>query len=283
MDHTFPDLIDIIKYIILDHKLSIILIVVAISIELIARLVRSKIKNRIFARYDSSTDRENSEYYLEYYRKIQLVDLVRVVSIILLFMMIFIINTGVDLNFFAVATGAIIITFKDFLLSIIAFFFVTPQYPIGLTVKVGGIQWQIIFIRMLTVGLIGKDANGENTGELFTIPSHKFITEIVEKEDLRSGSIIRDEIEIPYNKRDFTVGFDEFIRVLRPFLQETFPVKNMKNTGNYQSYIGHKYKIDYHYNNEKYIGIRIRFIGTSEQNARHKEEIITFVDKYMRS
>lgn len=283
MDYTFSDLIGIIKYIILDHKLSIILIIIAITIEVVARSVRDKIKKRIFSQYDTSVDRGNSEYYLEYYRKIQFVDLIRVISIVVILVMFFVLNTGLDINFFAVATGAIIITFKDFILSIIAFFFVTPQYPIGLTVKVGGVQGQIIFIRMLSVGLIGKDENGENTGELFTIPSHKFFTETVEKEDLRSGSIVRDEIEIPYNKKNFTLNFRDFMAVLRPFLQTTFPVKNTKNAGNYQSYIGHKYKLDYRYQDEKCTLIRIRFIGKPEQNINYKEQIISFVDQYTKA
>ena len=282
MDSHFSNIVTSIQDAIANHSFTIILIVVALFVELIARIAKTKTKNHIFARYDSSIDPKNSEYYLEYYRKIQVVDLIRVLWLVSVLIIIFIINTNVDLSFFAVAAGAIIITFKDFIFSVIAFFFVTPHYPIGLTVRVGGVQWQIIFIRMLNVGLLGKDENGENTGELFTIPSHKFITEIVEKEDLRSGSIMRDGMSIAYNKENFTLNFQEFMAVLRPFLDSVFPMKNAKNVGNYQSYIGRRYKIDFDCEDEKYTLIKIRFVGHNDDNVHNKEKILIFVDQFLK-
>lgn len=251
---------------------------IGILIEIASRLIKSRMKKTMFEKYGNSTDQKHSEYYLAYYQRIQVIDVIRAVSIVAILFVILTFKSGNNFGFLAVGLGALIITFKDFILSIIAFFFVTPQYPIGLTVKVGGVQGQIIFIRAFHVGLLGKDGNGENTGELFTIPNHKFITEIVEKEDLRSGSIVRDEIKIPFSKKDFTLPFEEFMKNLRVFLDETFPMKNTKNVGNYQSYIGHKYKIDFSYLDDKCVTIEIRFVGKPEHNIKNKEKIIGFVD-----
>lgn len=133
---------------------------------------------------------------------------------------------------------------------------------------------------MLSVGIMGKDENGENTGELFVVPNYKFLTEIIAKEDLRSESIMKDSFDIYYHHGDFTIGFEDFLKELRKFLQSTLPVNNMKNVGNYQSYVGHKYKLDFHAPNEK--SICIRFIGKTKENALYKEKIIGFIDQYQK-
>lgn len=243
--------------------------------------MKKKNKNIIITRYGESTDQENNEFYLQYYQKNQIIDFLRVVAGIVIVFFLFIVNTDIGFGFFAVATGAFVIAFRDFIISMVAFFFVTPQYPIGITIKVDGVQGQIVFIRMLSVGILGKDSRGENTGELFIVPNNKFITGTVEKEDLRSGSIIREEVMIPYSVATFSVPFEEFLADLRAFLKETFPVKNTNNVGNYLSYIGHRYKIAFSFHEDKYLAITVRFVGKAAENAMKKEKIVTFASKYM--
>ena len=264
------------------QKSSLILIAIALTIEIITRRMKSKNKNMILSEYEESTDQENNEFYLQYYQKNQIIDFLRVISSMFLVMMLFVMHTDINLGFFAVAAGAMIMAFKDFILSLLAFFFVTPSYPIGMTVRVGGVQGQIIFIRMLSVGILGKDNRGENSGELFVVPSHKFITDVVHKQALRTGSIFKDSIEIPYAPERFSVDFETFLRELRVFLQTTFPVKKASDVGNFPSYTGHKYKLNCSYHDDQYVAVQIRFIGTIKQNIRYKEQIITFADKYFR-
>lgn len=264
------------------HQNSLIIIIGAIAIEAVARHIKAKNKKIILAKHGSHTEQENDEFYLQYYQKNQIIDFIRVITTIVLIISLFIINTDIGLSFFAVAAGAFVIAFRDFILAVIAFFFVTPQYPIGLTVKVAGVQGQIIFIRMLSVGILGKDEKGENTGELFIVPSHKFMTDIVEKEDLRSTSIFREEVVIPYSPQRFTIDFEDFMKKLRQFLDTNFPVKKREYVGNYLSYAWHRYKIDFFFHDEKYLGIKLSFVGKMNENRAQKEGIMTFVSQHMK-
>lgn len=268
--------------ILFEYKTSFILIVIALIIESTARFIKNKNKKWVLTKYGESIDQENNEYYLQYYQKNQIIDFIRVITALILIGSLFAVNTDVGLGFFAVATGAFVMAFKDFLLSIIAFFFVTPGFHIGTTVKVAWVQGQIIFIRMLAVWILGRDDHGENTWELFLVPSNKFITDVVEKEDLRTSSILRDKLIIPYHPESFTIGFEEFLSVLRPFLQEIFPVRNANNIWNFPSYTGHRYKMDFDYHDEKYIAVTVYFIGKISENKNRKEKIIGFVDSYMK-
>lgn len=263
----------------LTHKSSIIVILIAIIIEITAKTLKNKNKKIILEKYGESVDQENGEFYLQYYKKNQALDFTRVITMILMIMSLIIINTDINWGFFSVATGAVIIAFKDFILSVIAFFFVTPSFPIGTTVRIGNMQGQIIFIRMLSVGILGKDKRGEASGELFLIPSHKFITDVVQKEELHSNSIFKDFIEIPYVPEKFDKNFEEFLASLREFLQNIFPVRNANNVGNFNTYIGHRYKLNFYFHDDDYWAVQVRFVGTAKQIARHKEQIMLFVDK----
>jgi len=264
------------------HQASLTIIGLGLAIELLARYFKTKNKKIILDQYGESDNQENDEFYLQYYQKNQILDFVRVISTMLCIFALFVINTTVGLGFFSVAVGAFVMAFKDYILSILAFFFVTPSYPIGLTVRVGGVQGQIIFIRMLSVGIMGKNDRGENTGELFIVPSHKFLSDVVAKEELRPESIFQDQIEIPYNPDKFRVTFSEFLDELRIFLKSNFVVKTTNNVGNFISYTGHKYKLDFYFHEDKYAAILVKFVGKRRENQEKKEMIMRFVDQYMK-
>lgn len=134
------------------------------------------------------------------------------------------------------------------------------NYRIGDTLGIGDVQGQIIYIRMFSVGVLGKDNDGDNTGRAFIIPSHKFITESIRKEDLHSNSIRKELLRIPYKTESFSVTFDEFIHLLEEFLIKNLPTLSKKNCGNYQTYIGYKYKMDIDYLEEKCIIITIGLV-----------------------
>ncbi len=123
----------IIRFFQAEHLL-IFCVILFLVIEFISRKIRKKLKRTIFAQYDNSTDPKHAEYYLEYYRKSQIIDIVRVLSFITLIGVMISDRTTTGANIFVVATGALIITFRDFLMSIIAFFAVLPQYQIGNTI-----------------------------------------------------------------------------------------------------------------------------------------------------
>lgn len=128
------------------------------------------------------------------------------------------------------------------------------------------------------MGIIGKDNDGDNTGKLFVIPTYKFITEIIRREDLHVSSIRKELLRIPFQTEKFTVNFSEFLDELKKILDEILPVMQRKNAGNYQTYIGHRYKMDIDYLDEKCIIISIGMVGKWENNVKNKEKIVKFVE-----
>lgn len=255
---------------------------IGLIIEVISRAVKSRMKRSIFSQYDNSTDQKHAEYYLNYYRKIQVIDVVRALSVIAILFVIMTFKNGGSFSFLAVGIGALIITLKDFILSILAFFFVLRQYHIGDTIGVGDIQGQIIYIRIFSIGILGKDNDGDSTGRMFVIPGHKLITESIRKEDLHANSIRKELIKIPYKTRDFTFEFQDFMGSLEKYLWEILPTLSKKNCGNFQTYIGHKYKLDIDYLEDKCIIISIGLVGKWENNVANKIKIISFVEWYRR-
>lgn len=262
------------------EKESILLtvLIVGITIESISRNIKRRMKKTIFAQYDKSTDPKHAEYYLEYYRKSQIIDVIRIISLITVVFIGVSLKTSWGVNLFVVAAGAFIIIFKDFLLSIVAFFFILPQHRIGDTIGIGDIQWQIIFIRMFSIGILGKDNDGDSTGRLFVIPSHKFLSEIIRKEDLHANSIKKELLRIPFKSNEFDLSFSEFLEKLELFLDELLPVFNRKNAWNYQTYIGHKYKMDIDYLEDKCIIVSVWVVGKWEKTVEKKRKIAEFVE-----
>jgi hypothetical protein len=49
-------------------------------------------------------------------------------------------RTSIGASFFVVVAGALVITFRDFILSIVAFFIILRRYKIGETIGIGDIQ-----------------------------------------------------------------------------------------------------------------------------------------------
>ena len=255
-------------------------IAIGIIVESISRGIKSRMKRSIFSKYDNSTDQKHAEFYLNYYRKIQIIDVLRALSVIAILFVIMTFKSGSSFSFLAVGLGALIVTLKDFILSILAFFFVLRQYHIGDTIGVGDIQGQIIYIRIFSIGILGKDNDGDSTGRMFVIPGHKLITESIRKEDLHANSIRKELIKIPYKTQDFILGFQEFIERLEQYLWNILPTLSKKNCGNFQTYIWHKYKLDIDYLEDKCIVITVGIVWKWENNVENKIKIVDFVEKF---
>lgn len=163
---------------------------------------------------------------------------------------------------------------KDFLLSVVAFFLIIRRYKIGETIGINDIQGQIIYIRVLGVGILGKDNDGDNTGRMFVIPSFKFLTETIKKEDLHADSIRKEILKIPYITNEFEPDFATFIRSLENFLDNELKTLSKRNCGNYQTYIGHKYKLDIDYLEDKAIIITVGLVGKWENTVENKKKIV---------
>lgn len=256
------------------------LITGVILAEVIAIFVKRSIKRRIFAIQKDTTDKENPEYYLEYYKKWQVIDIVRVAIVVVVLGVLLVSRTSIGANFFIVVAGALIVTFRDFILSILAFFIILRRYKIGETVGIGDIQGQIISIRMFTIGLLGKDNDGDNTGRHFTIPGYRFLTETIRREELQVESIRKELIKIPYSHDTYSIGFSEFITKLKTEIDTILPMVTKKNCGNFQTYIGYKYKMDIDYLEDKCIVITIGLVGKWRRNVERKEQIISWTEQF---
>jgi hypothetical protein len=248
--------------------------------EVIAIFIKRSIKRRIFAIQKDTTDKENPEYYLEYYKKWQVIDIIRVAIVVVVLGVLLVSRTSIGANFFIVVAGALIVTFRDFILSILAFFIILRRYKIGETVGIGDIQGQIISIRMFTIGLLGKDNDWDNTGRHFTIPGYRFLTETIRREELQVESIRKELIKIPYSHETYSISFSEFITKLKTEIDTILPMVTKKNCGNFQTYIGYKYKMDMDYLEDKCIVITIGLVGKWRRNVERKEQIISWTEQF---
>lgn len=268
-----------------DQYLTIIILVWGFIIEIFLWNLKKRLKSSIYSQYDDSTDPKHAEFYLEYYRKSQFLDLIRALIVWVLAIFIVATHTSGGSSFLAVAAWAVVLTFKDPILSVVAFFLVVPKFPVGSMIAIDSwkdteIQGQVIFVRILSVGLVGRDSHGENTGKLYEIPTHRFLTDIIRKEELDLESIKKELVKIPFHPNEFAVDFPTFLKDFQVFLNSIFPLRNRSNVGNYQTFIGHRYKMDYDYVEDRYIEIILRYVGNQKKNLERKQKIITFVESH---
>ena len=166
-------------------------------------------------------------------------------------------------SFFAIWVWAIIITFKEIILSFFGYFYVSTKYKIWENLVF--LEWwnyvrgEIIYINALNIWLVGKDQNGESNGQLFRIPNHKFFFENIKQENIWITKYKKEQIELIYSKEFFDISFDEFIEKITLHLDETLPKRTMNNVGYYKSFIGYKYKMRFEYDEDMVI-IKIIFI-----------------------
>jgi hypothetical protein len=281
IEHIITTLLDSSEKLWDKDSLIIWVIFAVVVIEIIAIFIKKWIKTRIFAiQKDLATDNENPEYYLEYYRKWQIIDIIRFAVLFVGLGTLIVTRTSIGANFFVIVAGALVITFRDFILSMVAFFIVLRRYKIGETIGIGDIQGQIISIRMFTVWLLGKDNDGDNTGRHFTIPGNKFLTETIRREELQVESIRKELIRIPYSHESYSLGFADFNRELKNVLNTILPMITKKNCGNFQTYIGYKYKLDIDYYEDKCITITVGIIGKWRKNVERKEQIVEWTEQY---
>ncbi len=133
---------------------------------------------------------------------------------------------------------------------------------------------------MFTIGMLGKDNDGDNTGRYFTIPSHRFLTETIRREELQVESIRKELVRIPYDHETYSLSFTEFMTGLRGELDTICSTMTKKNCGNFQTYIGYKYKMDIDYLEDKCIIITVGLVGKWRRNVERKEQIITWAEQY---
>jgi len=263
-----------------EHKTETIIGITAIIwiiLEFIFSSYKKVIKKRLLAQFENVPEREYADFDTQYYRESQAVDIIRIGLLILICLTVLLFQNSSSFSFFAITTGAILVIFKDTIISFFTFFLILPLYKVGETISIGAIQGEIIYVRPLFVGIIGKDDYGEHLGQLYIIPNYKFLTEIVKKEELKIDSYKIETLDIYYTKEDYKKEFGVFFALLEDYLESVLPMRGIKKVGFFKSFAGYRYKMRIE-TKEKYIIIKISFIGKPEKLLDIKTQILNFAD-----
>ncbi|MDD2870814.1 MAG: mechanosensitive ion channel [Candidatus Gracilibacteria bacterium] len=247
-----------------------------------------KVKNDINKKYSADEMEEidnletlDQDLYIEYYKGKNILNLIRFVIVFSGVSFLILFRAPGIFNFLAIAVGAIIITFKEVILSFMGFFYISTHYKIGENLLLGDnnniIRGEIVYINILNVGIIGKSENGEHNGQFYTVPNHKLVVENVKREELSVNKYRKEEFEIYFKNDMFRVNFDEFLSELRNFLDKELTRKNINNIGNYKTYIGYKYKLRFKYEKE-YLIIRINLIEKYRNIIIIQSKLTSFVE-----
>lgn len=123
-------------------------------------------------------------------------------------------------------------------------------YSPGQCIKIGESTGEILSITPLYLKLLGRNLNGEHTGELLHIANHQIRQHKIALIDLDLNTVQKVLMEIPYNYDDYCLSFDDFVHQFQEFLNETFPINSLKFAEHYKSFKGYKYKLNYDIDSE---------------------------------
>jgi len=216
---------------------------------------------------------------IDFYSKNQSIDLFRFISYFIIIAASLLIFDVQAFSVFAIAVGAFIVILKDPIISTVSYIFLVSQYDIGNDIRVNGVLGEVVRIKVFYLGLAGKDEAGEYNGKFFVIPNHLFFQSIVERQELKTSDYTRVVLNFIFKRDDYDRKFKDWLFDFRKMLDELLPYRSLKKVGNYKSYAGVKYKLNYDYNDKGEILIKLSFITKPGDPAvDRKEEIIDFIE-----
>jgi len=266
-----------------------IYVVLFFVIEIYFRSKTIKLKEKIEKKYSEEDieDIENIEMidqnlYIKYYKVKNILHFIRFIAIFWIIIFLILSKIPGIFNFLAIAIWAIIITFKEPIVSFLWFFYVSTHLKIWENIVINNddnTKWEIIYINILNVWLIWKNENWEHNWQFYTIPNYKFIVENVKKEDLNITTYRKEDIDIYYNRDLFILNFNDFLIELNHFLNDILVIKNLSNVWHYKTFIWYKYKMRFRYEKE-YLIIKISIIEKHRAFLWLQREIIKFIETY---
>ena len=247
---------------------------------IISHFIKSALKKKYIDPYERSKNTQNKQFYIEYYRRSQYVNVFGVALVVILFFTYLLTKDKIVWTVLAVGIWAILITFQTFTVSFFTYFILVRNYNVGDTVSVGAwkYQWEILYIKSLYMGISGKNDFGENTGAFYIIPNHQIWTNPVVKVDLSLDNITKHSLTLVYDGTNFLLPFDEFIQELEAFLLGLMPIKAASQVSYFKSYIGVRYKIDFTYDKDGKPCVWIWFVAKRSDWIRIKKAILSFVE-----
>ena len=257
-----------------------VIIALLVLWSIISHFIKSALKKKYIDPYERSKNTQNKQFYIEYYRRSQYVNVFGVALVVILFFTYLLTKDKIVWTVLAVGIWAILITFQTFTVSFFTYFILVRNYNVGDTVSVGAwkYQWEILYIKSLYMGISGKNDFGENTGEFYIIPNHQIWTNPVVKVDLSLDNVTKHSLTLVYDGTNFLLPFDEFIQELEAFLLGLMPIKAASQVSYFKSYIGVRYKIDFTYDKDGKPCIWIWFVAKRSDWIRIKKAILSFVE-----
>lgn len=262
-----------------NHIFLLSMLTAIIFSELVLRTYLSTIRARFNSAQKGLTDdTEIEKVSLEYYSKKQRVILARSLIILLAFIFGVLYYDIRSFGFLAVAIGAIIMTFKETVVSAISYFYVLRNYKIGDDIKIAGVRGEILNIRPTYTTLLGKEDDSENNARVTVIQNYRFVSDPVERLGMRSNDYLLASISIPFEPKYFDISFAEFIDKLKKHMDSVLPMRGFNNVGYYRSYAGVKYKVNYHYDGDARVVVDITFVSKPRRIVDRKEKIVVYAE-----
>ena len=260
-------------------KASVIIVFLIISQAVVALL-----KYRLRRRYaydakDLSNLDEVQAVSLAYFRRRQILDVVRALLLLLTLLLGVLFYNIEAFSFLALALGAVVLNQKENINSIIGYFYLLANYKVGDDIGIIGTLGEIVRVGLFQTILAGKDEHGEYNGKRVSVPNYQFLLNVIERQDLKTNTYRPVIMNIPYTKAIYQVDFDEFLKKLRSFLDELLPTRNLTHVGSYRGFAGSQYKINFDYNDSGTIMVRISFISRPRDAVARKERIVTFLEQ----
>ena len=285
--NSFEYVWDSVSKFIYEQPFIFVIILLLLILSSISRVLKSNLKKKYIDPYERWWNIENKDFYVKYYQKIQYVDIFWAFIWILLIFIYLLTKNTIVWTVWAVWVWSILITFQSFSVSLFSYFLLIKNYRIWDNIKVKinweNIQWQILYIKLLHVGLSWKNDFWENTWEFFRIPNYKMRDSPITKLDLSLDSHTKDSITIIYDPKVFNESFWDFSENLKNFLDKLFHVRSASNVSYFKSYIWVKYKIDYKYDWNWKANIRVWFVEKRSKIKQIKENILCFVEDKKKS
>lgn len=276
------------------NNITIIIITIFIFlflvIEIILRKRIWKLKNEINEKYSEeeleeieNIDSLDQDLFIEYYKQKNILNLIRFTILFSWIISLILFKIPWIFSFLAIAIWAIIITFKELLLSFFWFFYISTHYKIWENIALWDInnitRWEIIYINILNVWLVWKNENWEHNWQFYTIPNFKLIVENIKKEEIWLNQYKKEEIEIYFNNKLFKINFENFLEKLKEFLDSELTKKNINNVWNYKTFIWTKYKLRFKYDKE-YLIVKISIIEKPRILLEIQRKITLFTESY---
>ncbi len=272
-------IIDFINNLTTNQIIADIIVVVLIIIEITSRILKNKIKAKYKNRKVKIEEFEEVEKLsITYYRQYQWIDIFRLFSFLIGFILIIAILNIEAWSVLAIAAGAFILTLREMILSFISFFYILTLYKTGDDIQIENALGEIIRVNPLYVAVAGKDEDGEYNGKLHRIPNFLFIGKNVELQDLKTDDYRRIVLKTVYLNEIFEDSFSVWLSKVKNHLEEKLPKRELDRVGNYKGYTGIKYKLNFDYGDKGEIICKISFVARYPYQIEFKENIIEFIE-----